>query len=221
MKKEKSPQRRLKEIKELKKTALVVLTFLLGINTLTFPNKVCVINGHSDLKKQEYESLEINGDIIFENLTINNALDVNGRIHGKHLTCKTMASNGSVDVENLQAQTIESNGSFSGKNIKITGESKFNGEVEITNGTIKSIEVSGEQLTLSNTAVHGTIHIKKVTKGGTVSDFQFKKSSTQILELKGTSVVTGDVIFEQEGEVHLFNGAKIHGKTIRAKVIRK
>jgi hypothetical protein len=39
--------------------------------------------------------------------------------------------------------------------------------------------------------------------------------------LKGNSIVSGDIIFEKEGEVHLFDRAKVDGKVINAKVIEK
>ena len=47
------------------------------------------------------------------------------------------------------------------------------------------------------------------------------QSSVQVLELKGRSLIIGDIIFEENGEIHLFDLAEVKGKIVNAKVIQK
>ncbi len=100
----------------MKRIAFILLTILLAFNGPAFAKETSTINGSSDLNGK-YASLEINGSLTFKDLEVSESLVINGSIHGKNLTCKTMETNGSCDVENLQAQSIESNGSFVGKGI--------------------------------------------------------------------------------------------------------
>lgn len=198
-----------------------MFAMLLGLNVPAFAKNISTINGGSHLNKGEYDSLEANGAITFKDLAIKDSLVINGSIQGKNLKCKTMKSNGSVDVDGLQVQGVESNGSFSAENVEITGKSEFNGSLEIKNGKLHDIQIASTRSTIIETQVNGNIRIKKVNKGWNFFGFKSNESSTQILELKGNSLVSGDIFFEEDGEVHLFDGAKVEGKIVNAKAIQK
>jgi len=75
--------------------------------------------------------------------------------------------------------------------------------------------------TFTNTVVNGNILFKKVNKGKGFLDFVSNQSSVQVLELKGRSLIIGDTIFEENGEIHLFDLAEVKGKIVNAKVIQK
>lgn len=203
---------------KMKKILLVIFVVLLGLKNLAFANEISVVNGGSHLNKGKYNSLEVNGNLEFKDLVIKNLLIVNGSIQGKNLKCKTMKSNGSVDVNGLQAQTIESNGLFLGKNTDIAGRSEFNGSLEITKGKLHDMQIASTRSTIIDTKVSGNIYIKKVNKGWSFG--LIGKPSIQILELKGNSLVKGDIIFEEGGAVHLFDKATVKGKIVNAKMVK-
>lgn len=203
----------------MKKKIFGLLSILLGLHISAFANSGSVINGSSYLKKAQYDSLQVNGNLKFTELSIKDAMVVNGNIQGRNLVCGTIKSNGSVDVDGLKAQSIESNGSFLGQNIAIAGAVKFNGGVDIKNGKLHDVQIESKKSTLIDTQVNGNIHINKTNKSW---DFlNAGQSSAQIIELKGHTMVTGDVIFEGNGEVHLFAGAKIEGKVVNGRVVQK
>ncbi len=199
----------------------MVLAVFLGLNTPVFAKGISIINGSSNLSKGEYDSLEVNGSLTFTDLFIKDSIVINGSIQGKNLKCNTMESNGSVKINGLKAKSVESNGSFSGENIEVTGEFEVHGGVDIKNGKLHNIKIASIRSTILDTQVNGNIRIEKVTEGWNFFGFKSSESSPQILELKGKSIVSGDVFFEKDGEVHIFDGSKVEGKVTNAKVIPK
>ncbi len=103
----------------------------------------------------------------------------------------------------------------------IQGESVFNGNVDIKNGKLHDVQIASRNAILRDSAVNGNICVKKVSKEKSFFGFKYDVLSNQILELKGNTTISGDVIFEKEGEVHLFEGAKIAGKLVNARLIQK
>lgn len=195
---------------------------LLGLNITAFAKYGSTINGSSYLSKGEYDSLKINGNLTFKDLFVKDSIVINGSARGQKLKCHTIKSNGSIDVDGLQVQDVESNGSFSGKNIDIAGDAEFNGRVEIKNGKLHDIQIISTKSTFLKTQVIGDIFIKKIVKRSWLFfGFLSHEPSTQILELKDHTIVSGNVVFEEDGEVHLFNGAKVEGQIIKARVIKK
>ena len=205
----------------MKKTLFSILVTLLGLNATAFAKDVSTANGSSHLNGGEYDSLEVNGSLMFKDLFVKDTIVVNGSIQGKNLKCYRLESNGSVDVDGLLAQGVEINGSFSGQNIDIAGDAEFNGGVEVKNGKLHDIQIKSITSTITDSQVNGNICIKKVNKGPSFFGFKSNESSTQILELKGCSIVSGNVVFQKNGEVHLFDRAKVEGEIIKAKVIKK
>lgn len=199
----------------MKKILFSIFLILLVLNIKAFAKDVFTINGSSHLNKGEYDSLEVNGALTFKELFIKDSIVVNGRIHGNDLKCRTIEVNGSVEIDRLWAQNVESNGLFLGQNIDISGDAEFNGRVEIKTGKLHNIQIVSIKSTIIDTEVNGNIWVKKL------NNFKSNELLTQILELKGDTIVSGDVVFEEEGEVYLFDGAKIEGKVIKAKVIQK
>lgn len=205
----------------MKKMLFMIFVALLGLNIPAFAKDTSTINGSSHLNKGEYDSLQVNGSLTFKDLAIKDSIIINGSIQGKNLKCKTMESNGSVDVNGLKAKSVESNGSFSGENIEVTGELEVNGGLEVKNGKLHDIQIASTRSIIIDTQVNGNIRIKKVTEGWNFFGFKSNEPSPQILELKGNSLVRGDIIFEKDGEVHLFDRSKVEGKITNAKVIQK
>jgi hypothetical protein len=205
----------------MKQILFTMFMTLVGFNVPALAKEVSMIDGSSHLTKGEYDSLKVNGHLTFNRLIIKDLLIVNGSIHGKNLECKTIKSNGSFDVDGFQAENVESNGSFTGKNIEVTGEAAFNSGVKITNGKLNDIKIATMRTTFTNAVVNGNILFKKVNKGKGFLGFASNQSSVQVLELKGRSLIIGDLIFEENGEIHLSDLAEVKGKIVNAKVIQK
>jgi hypothetical protein len=206
----------------MKQILFIVFIILVGFNAPAIAKEVSTINGSSNLTKGEYDSLKVNGHLTFNGLVIKDLLIVNGSIHGKSLQCKTVKSNGSCDVEGFQTENLESNGSFTGKNIEIIGEAVFNGGIKITNGKLNDIKIAIMRTTFTDIVVNGNIFFKKANKEkGFLGFTSNNQSSVQVLELKGRSLIIGDTIFEENGEIHLFDLAEVKGKIVNAKVIQK
>lgn len=177
-----------------------------------------VINGSTVLKDKNFDELQVNGGLEFNNLFVDDLLEVNGSTSGKNLKCRDLKSNGSLHIEGLKAQNIESSGSFEGKNIEVTGQAKINGYTKITDGKLNIVEIASSNSVFFHTKVTGNIVIKKLDNGFNLSNL---KSKVQILELKDGSVVSGNITFETEGgEVHLFDSSKVYGKVLNGKVIK-
>lgn len=198
-----------------------MVAVLMSLNVTAFANDRLVMNGSIHLKMSEYDALNVNGNLTFHHLVIKNSIVINGSVQGENLTCTTFQSHGSVDINGLNALSIKSNGSFKGNTITVTGASEFNGEVEIKKGHLQDLQIASTTPTFIDTEIHGSILIKKAKEGWHFFGFASKASSTQVLKLKGQTCVTGDISFEEGGEVHLIDGAKVEGKITNAKVIQK
>lgn len=195
----------------MNKILFSIFAILLGFNIAACAKESVTINGSSNLIKAEYDSLEVNGVLAFQDLSIKNSIIVNGSLAGKNLKCRSMESNGSVDIDGLQTQTVEINGSFSAKNVAISGTAIFNGAVKIANGTIQEVEISSKAANMTNVVVNGNINIRSGNNN----------TLPQILRLQGKTVVKGDVIFEEDGKIYLSDSAKIEGQVVNASIIQK
>ncbi len=206
----------------MKQILFTIFMTVVGFNVPANAKEVSTIDGSSHLTRGEYDSLKVNGHLTFNGLIIKDLLIVNGSIHGKSLQCKTVKSNGSFDVEGFQTENLESNGSFTGKNIEIIGEAVFNGGIKITNGKLNDIKIAIMRTTFTDIVVNGNIFFKKANKEkGFLGFTSNNQSSVQVLELKGRSLIIGDIIFKENGEIHLFDLAEVKGKIVNAKVIQK
>jgi hypothetical protein len=169
------------------------------------------VNGQIKVSKFDHDSLKVNGSFTceeFEDLSSINSSN-------KNLKCKTLRSNGSFDIDGLIVRDIKNNGSFNGKNIEISGHGQFNGNVDITNSSINTIEISSDRSSFSNSKID-KIFFKKFNSGWSIFS---KSSSPQILELKDETTVN-DIEFEDNGEVHLFDKSRVIGKISNGKVVK-
>ena len=159
------------------------------------------------------------------------SINIGGRL------CQNIQVNGSSDIRGLQAENILINGKFLGKNIKISGIAEFYGRLEIENGELNQIQMSCKEPTFINTKISGNINIISFFSFSSYSYthlFGFKgtiinirhdntrhdNTSPNIIKLKGNSIVFGDIIFQNPGEVHLYDKSEIRGKVTNGKIIR-
>lgn len=197
-----------------------------------------VINGSGTLRDAHFDTVQVNGSLTFEKISIDQSLKVNGFLTGKGLECDDLKINGSTDIQNVKANSLEINGSLSCENVhvqnvfsiygKLTAKNFFvedkctiHGNFHIDKGTIAALSTSCMEGTLSGCTV-GQIDVRKNKKNFNFFGFSTEISSRQILELKNGTVVSGNIEFESEGgEVHLFDTSRVQGKVLRGKIIQK
>ena len=180
---------------------------------------ITTINNNTSLNKEEYNSLTINGRLRFTDLSIANTIIINGSIEGQNLKCNTLQVNGQTSIDQLEAKEIKNNGSFNGKNITITGNTEINGSIAITNGKLNTIHAAAIKAVFISSEITGDVIVKKAQRywrflGAT-------EPPPQILELKEKSIILGDIIFQDHGEVHLFDASQVKGKVFNGKVVQK
>lgn len=137
-------------------------------------------------------------------------LNINGSATAQRVTCKTLHVNGSYEGGILQTESLQCNGTFVGSLVTVTANAFFLGGVQIRKGTLHNVTVASTIPLFIATNILGSITIKVLPE-----------TTIQILELKDRTVVSGDVIFEQAGEVHFYNGSQIKGKVVNGTIIQK
>lgn len=206
----------------MKKILLIFLsTYFTCDLSPSFAKTSSTINGFSSLKKAEYDSLKVNGNLECDDLIIQNSLFVNGKLNGKNLNCKTLTINGFAKINKMKAKKVLINGSFQGNNIEVKENAEFNGTVKIEKSELNTIQIKNKKSILIDTVINGKIDIKKNNKEICILGWKPTRKSKQVLELKGETKILGNITFEEEGEIHIFDHAKIEGKVTNAKIIKK
>ena len=173
-----------------------------------------VINGSANLVNAEYENVTVNGSLSFNNLSVKNKLNVNGTSFGLKLIAKIIEFNGSIEASNVKAQLLTVNGSLTGSDITITEKTKLNGPAHVNNAQLHSVDIASTIAAFIDSEITGNTVIKKVITND--------KPAKQIIELKGNTVVLGDITFEQEGgEIHLYDQAEVKGTVLNGRVVKK
>jgi len=185
-----------------------------GIQDSKISGRIVINHGHHD-------SLQVNGSLECQNLVVKETLKINGGLKGRNLKCKTLVSHGGSDIIDLKAEDFRSHGSLKAKNIQITGCLNLTGKAEVWDGKLNKVELAAERTVFTNTPIAGDIRVKKLHTSGSFFGFFWGKSLPQTLELKNKTIVQGDIVFEEEGEVHLFDGCEVRGQIVNAKVVRK
>lgn len=199
-------------MKKIQNLTLIIL-FLLNISALANgTNGNETFYGSANLKQKEYKSLLVQGSLKFADIVVEDVISINGSIKGKGLKSNNLQVNGSVDIEMAKLQTVDISGSFLGKDVEISGESLIRGGINIINGQLSKMVIYSENSVIEDTNVNDNIYIKKEKNN---------KNRPQIIELKGNSTIKGDIVFDDEGEVHIFGEAKVEGEIINARVIQK
>jgi len=184
-----------------------------------------VITGSAKLERASFDFLTISGSLDFNDLTIEKILTVNGSIKGQLLKCQKFIINGSFKGENIKAQygrvsgslsvkktTIEDDltvsGSLTGNEIKVSGKTKIDGNLNASESSFSDIEVASCECTLTNSKAKN-VFVKK------------NKHESQRIYLNGNTVIEGDIIFESlNGKVICSGEAKVLGKVQGASIVK-
>lgn len=205
----------------MKKISFLLL-FFLGIAASSEAwASAATVNGSADLKDATYDSLEVNGMLAFKDLSVKEALIVNGSASGKGLNCAKLEVNGSAHIELLRTGDLTGNGSFIGKNIEVKGKTEIDGSLEITKGKLNSVKLAVTQAIFADTEISGDIIIEKLKTAPVPLGVKPSPIVRQIIELRGDSVVTGDIKFEGEGEIRIYDGAAVKGVVLNGNIEKR
>ena len=198
-------------LKVREKSNLKYPVFLIFIILLGFPTKFnCAVS--TSKNPNTFKKGSNDGD----------SINIGGTLSGTGLNCQNIQLNGSSNIHGLQAENIVMNGEFLGKNIKISGIAEFYGTLEIENGELNQIQMSCKEPTFINTKISGNINITFSSYSKrTIINIIHNNTSPNIIKLKGNSIVFGDIIFENAGEVHLYDESEIRGKVTNGKIVKQ
>lgn len=189
------------------------------------------VAGAANYTNVERESLSISGSLTFSNLTVTRDLSVAGNASGNRLTCNKLSISGALNGDHISCEKLEVTGSLKAEDLKVSGTANVSGKIALDNSSIDALSwgAAGELALVSTPflAHNSTFNQINVTSSGPKSWnlFFVKVSSTascnKIL-LTGSSVVTGDVLFEKEGGVvELHDTAQVKGKVINGTITHK
>jgi hypothetical protein len=88
------------------------------------------------LQGARYQNLEVNGNLRFSQLVVDDALEVNGNTRGKDLACKTLDSNGSLELEDAVLVDLDAAGAVKVKGLKVSANAEIAGSAEIEGASI-------------------------------------------------------------------------------------
>ncbi len=186
-------------------------------------------DGSAALDNISANTITANGKIDALNIKADK-ITVKGSFVGNNISANTITANGKIDAINIKTNEISVRGFFVGKNIDIKGKSKFCGKLEIIGGSLNNVELCGKKFTMTNVKINGNVQVEKSRSISTSkkwlwlswrwsADEDENEKIVQILELKGDSIVLGNIVFEEPGEVHLFDSANIQGNIINGKIV--
>jgi len=185
-----------------------------------------VFYGSTKLKKQEFDTVTVNGSLQFEEIKVS-SLTVNGAVKGKDSALGAVTVNGSFDVKDCSSDGLTVNGYTEISDVKVEGAVTVNGRLSAKDSKMKRLSVAANIVSLDDCVVDGDILIRPAqgfSGGATTSwipswigttvrkttnwvaswfssseqavDEEDEESDMQKLYLKGDTKVTGSISFE-------------------------
>lgn len=123
-------------------------------------------------------------------------------------TKKDLSIYGAATLTNVTAESLNIYGALTASNLTVSGKTNIFGVITAVNSTFNDLELASDDSVLTNS---------KTNKINVIAD----KDTTQKLTLKGTTVISGDVVFESgKGEVHTEKDVVIKGQVKGAVVVK-
>ncbi|MFN7710581.1 MAG: hypothetical protein ACK5O7_06460 [Holosporales bacterium] len=185
------------------------------------------VDGFAEVKDSEFQSLQVNGALEFENLKVEKSVTVAGAVKGEHLKTHKLEVHGGFEAEDVEVVEmrvdgsaeadslrvrgpLNVHGSLSGEKIDVTGETLVAGGMDVEESQFAHVKVSGEKVVLDDTTVANLI-IQKTNK-----------DRPQVVILKGKTRIDGDIVFETgKGEVVQSDKATIKGQVKGGTITKK
>jgi hypothetical protein len=148
------------------------------------------INGPATLKLVKAKSLEVKGALDFKSVDVAGKAEVQGPMKGSKGKFGQLHVTGPVDVDHVLCEELTVQGPMKAMYIDITKLATIEGPLDVQHGKFKSLAVTADKIILDEVVVD-TITVSKGSKD-------------QVLILKSSTVVNGDIVFESgEGTVQV------------------
>lgn len=184
------------------------------------------VDGSFEASNAELNTLKINGSADLKESRVKGKANVNGALTAKKVTFGDIRVNGGVEIINST----------------INGQAKIDGGLTVDQGELGALHVNGgvnlsKAYIKGEATIHGAVVAKETTFEKHLSvtaeriEFQNVKLSSlavkspgktrgvQQVFLKGNTLVKGDIVFDENGEVLMEPGAKIQGTVKNGKIV--
>ena len=180
-------------------------------------------SGSANLQEQTFKDLEVKGSLKFNNIKVENEINIAGSVKGRNISGNLLNVSGTANINEFDLNDANISGTCYLKNGKITNDLIVNGSLHLNNshvknnsivsGNIKSsyvtfgnLTATSSQITLDHCIVEGNIHIK------TSKLAKWLNKHTKLV-LKGHTIIHGDIIFDHKnGEIIKDDNIIIHGQ---------
>jgi hypothetical protein len=168
-----------------------------------------VINGPAKLKLLKAATLQVNGPLQFNSIGIDGKAQVAGEFNGNKGQFGNLFVTGSMNVDHVLADNITITGPVVATYLEVKNDAIINGPLNAHHSEFNRLSVSSNNIVLDDVLVNEII--------------VNKNEKNQILILKGSTVVSGDITFESaDGNVSIENSkVRIKGKVIGANTTKK
>ncbi|PCI73263.1 hypothetical protein COB28_04730 [Candidatus Dependentiae bacterium] len=198
----------------------LMIVFCLAMHVVQAKEQI--FSGATALEDITLEAIKVNGSFKGKNITIKKRANISGSCTCKKSKIGTLNSSGSCKIKDSDIKELNVSGSLRAENSKVEGNCTASGAVEFENmkvygkttvsgackiksSTLQDFEYSGRKAEIKDTTL-ASIHVKKLSERG-----------IQTLELKGKTVVQGDVTFDDvDGLLEMDHEADIQGDIIKA-----
>lgn len=151
------------------------------------------INGPSTLTEIKADTLDAHGPLTFDKVNITESTDVSGPMRGQEGSFGKLNVTGPLEAQKITCDTLTVIGPAALKYFTVRGNTDIMGSFASEHGNLQDLTFVSSG-TLTNTNV----------KNITVKPNKAEPTEKEILELKGTTIVTGDIIFTSgKGEVNI------------------
>lgn len=192
----------------------------------------------------ERTSLSVSGSLTFSHLTTSQGILVSGSASGEALRCRNLRVSGSLSGNEIACAQLSVSGSLTGKNIDCdsyaisgaflvfnftaTSGGEVCGRFFAQNSSCRALTwrsdqgASGKTPFVAENCSFDTITVKSESSNWNLLFFLWRSPSTPKIILKGSSRVTGNIIFEKEsGVIELWDEARVDGKIINGSIEKK
>lgn len=167
-----------------------------------------VINGPATLKDIKAGKLTVNGPLTFQKIDVSGNTELNGPVKGTEAHFENLTITGSIEADKMSCNNLTVIGPATLKYFSIKENAEVKGTFKSDGGTVQDLSV------MSSASLTDTTAKNVIIKHNNAYD---QESKTDVLELKGKTIITGDVTFASgKGEVIVQGkdasiGGKING----------
>lgn len=202
--------------------------------------------GPTELKEITAKSLFVTGTLHFNNLKVEKTTEIFGPVtNSDHGVFNSLIITGPFAAKNIACSKLEVTGPVNVTDFQVSGEATIIGSLKVGKSTFQNLTVTGpskvEKSTFQNLTITGPLKAEKSTiqnltitadkivlEDVKIKDIIVKKNQEekqekkQVLDLKGETIVEGNITFESgKGVVEQGSEVKIQGKIKGATLEKK